>query len=290
VILGPGDGDFFASDCNGTVERKPAEPRVIPRLERASTLRSFDGPISSRRASSLADNGEPIDYSARRRSATLSSLGRYPNRRASLFVSYPPHVEPQQEIKPRQVVPLASAREPDQPSNVRRQSVMITSAPRRSNTEPRRNPRRSQSPPDRTTIESGVADLSEIPALEAVKSGPLPPPTRKTISTYVDASVQTDTIPSPSPPEHHIDQGYYRGHIRDWSSVSSISTAPTSYSSSGASSRRSSIRVDNPAKPSLLDQQAFANPVMMGRMQDYFRSSSYRLGDSMSFAPLGCSP
>jgi hypothetical protein len=108
----------------------------------------------------------------------------------------------------------------------------------------------------------------------------------KTVSSYIDAGVQTDSPPTTSspPPPIQTDFDEYRPlrHIRDSSSASSSSSIFTSYSSE-LSTRRSSVVEDHNLKQVYQSFNYLPNPVLMGRMQDYFRASGYRLGDALKF-------
>ncbi|KAI1208198.1 uncharacterized protein F4807DRAFT_156010 [Annulohypoxylon truncatum] len=120
-------------------------------------------------------------------------------------------------------------------------------------------------------------------------------------SRYADACVQTDPVPDPEPEvaEDKFRHRPRRHHRRE--STSSDASTADSYRSSYASSKRSSFdtvttqpdaaeyleskgigevrRWQQPHQPQAWDY--VPNPIMMGRMQDYFRSSTYTLGAAL---------
>ncbi|KAI1410451.1 hypothetical protein F5Y13DRAFT_167788 [Hypoxylon sp. FL1857] len=116
---------------------------------------------------------------------------------------------------------------------------------------------------------------------------------------YADASVQTDPTPDPDP-EVLMDDFHHRRrrHHRRESSSSLTSTVDSYNSSSYPSSKRSSFETitTQPDPVDYLDSggkgggrwqqsqrhwEQVSNPVIMGRMQAYFRSSTYTLGAAL---------
>ncbi|KAI1341050.1 hypothetical protein F5Y15DRAFT_23820 [Xylariaceae sp. FL0016] len=131
--------------------------------------------------------------------------------------------------------------------------------------------------------------------------GPRTPRARSTSirrSTYSDASVQTEPPPEPEPEPESEPLEYvprrrnYNSRYRD-SSVSSAGSFGTdrSYPHSHRSSFDTTItRPDSCDVEDLWKlQPAFppANPVVMGRMQDYFRSTTYVLGGALHPSGMG---
>ncbi|KAI0888090.1 uncharacterized protein GGS22DRAFT_93195 [Annulohypoxylon maeteangense] len=119
-------------------------------------------------------------------------------------------------------------------------------------------------------------------------------------SRYADACVQTDPTPDPEPEVAEDEFLHRRRRHRRRESTSSTASTADSYRSSYASSKRSSFDTitTQPDAAEYLEskgigevrwQQAYQpqvwgyvpNPVMMGRMQDYFRSSTYTLGAAL---------
>ncbi|KAI1458200.1 hypothetical protein F4805DRAFT_150731 [Annulohypoxylon moriforme] len=121
-------------------------------------------------------------------------------------------------------------------------------------------------------------------------------------SRYADACVQTDPTPDlePDTAEDEFPHRRRRHHRRE--STSSITSTADSYRSSYASSKRSSFDTvtTQPDAAEYLESKGIGdvgrwqqmhqpqawdyvpNPIMMGRMQDYFRSSNYTLGAALS--------
>ncbi|KAI2462813.1 hypothetical protein F4781DRAFT_172239 [Annulohypoxylon bovei var. microspora] len=118
-------------------------------------------------------------------------------------------------------------------------------------------------------------------------------------SGYADACVQTDPSPDPEPDSAVDEFQHRRRRHRRRESSSSVDSTADSYRSSYASSKRSSFDTvtTQPDAAEYLQskgigdvrrwQQAHQpwdyvpNPIMMGRMQDYFRSSTYTLGAAL---------
>ncbi|KAI0173461.1 hypothetical protein GGR52DRAFT_571971 [Hypoxylon sp. FL1284] len=120
-----------------------------------------------------------------------------------------------------------------------------------------------------------------------------PKPNTAPRTGYADAGVQTDPPPDPEP-EMTIDDfrpRRRRHHYRRESSESTASTAESSYRSSNSSKRSSfETTTTRPDSQCFSDsgwdkqqqqQQQPSNPVIMGRMQDYFRSNNYTLGAAL---------
>lgn len=107
---------------------------------------------------------------------------------------------------------------------------------------------------------------------------PPPPPRPK----YVDTAVQTD----PPPRVRRSPSSSSRKRHSVTSSYSDIGTFPSSnyssYLSSTSSRRSSSAAATDITTPSTYEGGApSGNPVLMGKMQDYFRSTGYQLGDAL---------
>ncbi|KAI1387883.1 uncharacterized protein F4822DRAFT_430633 [Hypoxylon trugodes] len=121
----------------------------------------------------------------------------------------------------------------------------------------------------------------------------------KARSGYADASVQTDPSPDPDP-EDSIDEYHYhrrrRQHHERRESTLSVTSTADSYRSSYPSSKRSSFETvttqpdpiewgekggEEDWQPIQQHWEQQINPVRMGRMQDYFRSSTYTLGAAL---------
>ncbi|KAI0104495.1 hypothetical protein F4814DRAFT_455779 [Daldinia grandis] len=130
---------------------------------------------------------------------------------------------------------------------------------------------------------------------------PRPTTNIKPRTSYADASVQTDPVPDPKVDElRPTRQKNPNHHRRHESSYSATSTADSFNSSSYPSSKRSSFETVT-TQPDLGDcslssrgkysgrgwqqpqqhWEPLSNPVAMGRMQAYFRSSTYILGAAL---------
>ncbi|KAH8661848.1 hypothetical protein BX600DRAFT_303437 [Xylariales sp. PMI_506] len=256
VILGPGDDDYFASDSNGKVEYKAPEPSV-QLLRRASTFASFDqGSAAAYKRLSMSPVAEDLPSGARaRRSSTYSSPGSTDSPRASL-------------VGRRMSPSVALTGEPNRQSSIAVIPFRIQLAgiqQRRPQSEDR----------DNCTID----DAYEKTSIDSTG-----PPSRRHFHTYVDAGVQTDPPMWSQPQDPDLSQGYQK-HNRDWSRVSAASTLVDDYTSESDAKPHdiSAYAMNHPEEASLLFKQALANPVRMGRMQDYFRGTTYALGDALSF-------
>lgn len=278
VVLGPGDGDFVASDCNDRVERKPVEqpPRT---LKRASTFRSYDGATGARPLSMTINSVDTPSEIRQRRSATISSLEDHGNsRRTSLIYEEPTALK--EENRNRlpslaSLVPLVSRvnrirRRPTSMNYTGAQPLVSTESPRSIEQKKPAQPTPSLGSHEQTHPIEG-----DRPG-HAATSGERAP---RTTSAYVDAGVQTDNPPSLPPSRTDFDECARRRHRRDTSSVSSASSIFTSYSE--MSTRRSSLAEEGKPKIDYPQQYSIQPaPILMGRMQDYFRAPGYQLGDA----------
>jgi hypothetical protein len=275
-----------ASDCEGRVDRKAEEFAPRP-LERARTFRSYDGASASRRLSMLVSSTDLVGGIRQRRSATVGSMGHAGNsRRTSLIYEEPAVVPAKQnrEEPPRlaSLVPLVA-----RVNRFRRRpmSMYHTGPQPLTNTDalPTVKPIRADQIIGKP--ESDERLLGPLPQKANISISPKQE-NQKAASLYVDAGVQTDN-PSILPPIDTSFRDYrHNRHARDSSSASSTSSIFTSYSSE-ISTRRSSVAEDHTFKSEYRQpNNQLPNPVMMGRMQDYFRASGYRLGDALQFGTV----
>ncbi|KAK8080358.1 hypothetical protein PG997_008176 [Apiospora hydei] len=278
VILGPRDGEFLASDKNGKVDQKPTEPSPRPfSLNRASTFAPRDSSSTSRsrRISFISDVPEESDKTSRRRSATLSSLGwaTNSNRRTLSLPKVPldpTETEEQRKSRRTSLLPLTLQAVPSAPApsverNVSDVRVQATLSPT------------PFAPSQQESIPEEPQRAPRVPVSVPVRR-PRP------VSCYADACVQTEVVEEEEEPDTPL-ASYQtkRRHLRERSSVSSASSVFSA--GSDFSSRRTSVasdfKVDNgncwAEEPPVL-----ANPICMGRMQDYFRAGSYQLGDAFT--------
>lgn len=283
MILGPGDGDFVASDRNGRVDRKAAD--FVPRpLERARTFRSYDGVTGSRPLSMVVNTTDTTSANIRQRRAATVGSTVYPdsNRRTSLiFEESSSAAEKKVEEAPRlaTLVPLAIRvnrfrRRPTSMFYNGPQPLVSVDPPQDTGPTPMEpSSRRRDSQNKLLLLSSQYTSTPKAPNERA----------KEPVSKYVDASVQTEA-PAPLPPiqTKFQDYNHHTRHARDSSSASSSSSVFT-YDSSEPSTRRSSFATEEQNyKPYHRPTFGYMpNPVMMGRMQDYFRASGYRLGDAL---------
>ncbi|KAH6651757.1 hypothetical protein BKA67DRAFT_571839 [Truncatella angustata] len=260
VILGPGDGDFVASDC----------------------FRSYDSNTRSRPLSMMVSPADLPGDVRQRRSATVGSL-EYPgtNRRTSLIYEEPSSTpERSREDVPRLASFVSIAA---RVNRFRRRPLSMY----HTGTQPLVNPDGLQEEqpkePGHSDVNSKSREgLNRLPLYRSAESEPQGDAAQKPVSSYVNAGVQTDSPPSPPPMQTTFHEYQHHRHTRDSSSASSTSSVFTSYSET--STRRSSIVEDHNTKSTFRQSYNYhPNPVLMGRMQDYFRASGYRLGDALQF-------
>ncbi|KAI5923484.1 hypothetical protein F4810DRAFT_669066 [Camillea tinctor] len=106
-----------------------------------------------------------------------------------------------------------------------------------------------------------------------------PPAVTRPRPAYADACVQTDPMPEPEP----LDYGNYQHHRI--SSVTTISSGEETEVGSQRSSFETTITRPDPESLKSSWWEPPQNPIIMGRMQDYFRSKTYILGQAL--APRG---
>lgn len=308
MILGPREGEFLASDQNGKVDQKPTEPSPRPfNLNRASTFAPRDsfGTSRSRRISFINDAPEQTDKTSRRRSATLSTLGwaSNANRRTLSLPKVPlgPTTETEEQRKSRRtsLLPLTLQAGPSAPAPL---SNGIDYSNNTSRTPSRSSSLRSQRsnhslnstpPPSRERRESSgnfqsdtLASQHESIPEEPQKTPRVPMPVRRPrpVSCYADACVQTEVVEEEDEPDTPLASYQARHHLRGRSSVSSASSVFSA--GSDFSSRRTSVASDFKVDDGncWAQEPVLANPICMGRMQDYFRATSYQLGDAFTAA------
>ncbi|XDG06249.1 hypothetical protein ABKA04_005864 [Annulohypoxylon sp. FPYF3050] len=313
VILS-GDNTFWASDRNGEVRSEPPGPQQ--RLRRAMTLSgdSFNtsprqagrprglsrGEADERPRSSTLPTGSPtVDHLPGPHLKPPASHSRSSSADKLRKIALVPLAFNQQRrswaMRPRSLVyghdDLGTVKE--QPSPKRR------STPSAPAVKTPRTPAPVIAADDNCTCgchsDGTKGAHRQVPRVEAPKVEEKPK------SRYADACVQTDPAPDPEPevPEDDFHHRRRRHHRRE--STSSAASTADSYRSSYASSKRSSFDTvtTQPDAAEYLEskgigdvrgwQQAYQpqawdyvpNPIMMGRMQDYFRSSTYTLGAAL---------
>ena len=101
---------------------------------------------------------------------------------------------------------------------------------------------------------------------------------QSTRPAYADASIQTDDAPFQGEDEHAYGQR----------PIDSITYSSFAYQQNTQSQRASLISTSTGADSWASDGSwCVPNPVVMGRMQDYFRSNNYLLGDSLQPQGMG---
>ncbi|GME65988.1 hypothetical protein GTA08_BOTSDO08753 [Neofusicoccum parvum] len=273
VVLGRGD-DFFASDRAGKVENKT--PTTSP--DRNPSPNPSDSP-------------KPLDRASRRRSRTMSLVGPPAGFRLSQSLSQP--------IAPISEFPSSSA------ASSTRSSISSTRSLSSSGTRPSRPPSTYLPAPlalarqERDwkrrprSIAFGEDDLLPEPPRKARGASPPtrnacchcgchgaappPPAARRPASRYVDAGMQTDPPPPPSGRDSvPVSPRRKRSFTSDFDDSSSVAETGSSVSRS----RRSSAAATDITAPSTYGSPG-GNPIVMGEMQNYFRSTGYQLGDAL---------
>ncbi|KAI2633117.1 hypothetical protein GGS26DRAFT_67630 [Hypomontagnella submonticulosa] len=301
VILS-GEDTFWASDRNGEVRSEP--PSSQQRLRRALTFNGENlSTTGRRRANSRArelSTGERGDLE-RPRSSTLPSLpptvDHLPGPHLKLSAT---HSRSSSADKLRRIslVPLAFHQK--RRSWATRPRSMVYGHDDLGVLKEQPSPQRVDRSPAPTTPAPATASNDDCPCgchhEENVKTHkPGSQANTKPRTGYADASVQTD--PSLDPESTDEFQHRRRRHHQRWeSSLSASSTVDSFTPSSYASSKRSSFEtittqpdpgesyLDSGGKGGGSQQQHWEpppNPVIMGRMQDYFRSSTYTLGAAL---------
>ncbi|KAK7958503.1 hypothetical protein PG988_013351 [Apiospora saccharicola] len=285
VILGPREGEFLASDQNGKVDQKPTEPSPRPfALNRASTFapRDSNSTSRSRRISFIHDAPEEAEKTSRRRSATLSTLGwaSNANRRTLSLPKVPldpTETEEQRNSRRTSLLPLTLQATPSAPaplSNGYDHSNNTSRTPSRSSSlrsQRSNHSLNSTPPPARQRRESSGSFQSDALASQQesipeepqrTPHVPIAPVRRpRPVSCYADACVQTEVVEEEEEPDTP-----WRRTRRDTTCA-------------GAHLYRAPLDDGN-----CWAQEApvLANPICMGRMQEYFRATSYRLGDAFT--------
>ncbi|ORY67733.1 uncharacterized protein BCR38DRAFT_428010 [Pseudomassariella vexata] len=287
-------------------------PGANAKLRRRSTTLSTLVSDSSRRQSLLLNNSNPIveesRYEGRPRRIYFVPSAIRPNRPPRSRHSSMDSPQPQLGNVPESTrasttsVPLVISTPPQKPSAT---TTPITPTNNSASTSASSSSSSSSSatftPPVQLRLARRISPPTSLPT--APISLPQQPQ-KRTTSTYVDSGMQTEAPPTPIPdsgdeePEletprpHHHHHHQRRGHTRNWSSVSSSSSISSSSTASSilsafpseSSTRKSSfVNIDVAKPPNLFwpEPQYFPNPVIMGRMTDYFRSSGYCLGDAL---------
>ncbi|OTA89260.1 hypothetical protein M434DRAFT_110712 [Hypoxylon sp. CO27-5] len=308
VILS-GEDTFWASDRNGEVRSEPSDTQQ--RLRRALTFsgenQSPPGKGRTGRARGYSrGEGDP----ERPRSSTLPSISPTADH------SPGPHLKPApthsrsssaSKLRAMALVPLAFQQQ--RRSWATRPRSLVYGHDDLGVLKEQPSPQRSDLPP--TPAESPVIAPLKVFDDHCVCSHhnnasrgvhrPRLEINTKPKTGYADASVQTDPSPDPDPDMIGMDDFHQRRrrHRRRESYASTASITDSYNSSSYPSSKRSSFDTitTQPDTVDYLDSggkgairawhqpqqhwEQVSNPVIMGRMQDYFRSSNYTLGAAL---------
>ncbi|KAI1099985.1 hypothetical protein F4804DRAFT_63659 [Jackrogersella minutella] len=308
VVLS-GEDTFWASDRNGEVRSEPSGSQQ--RLRRALTLNGDSPAMAHRRRMSRArglSGGEGGDLE-RPRSSTLPSMSPTVDHLPGPHLKPPAsHSRSSSADKLRRVSLVPLAFNPGRRSWATRPRSLVYGhddlGVLKEQPSPLRNKIPSTPVKPATPIPTIAPDDNCTCGCHQDGSKGARRPVSKIVETpksgYADASVQTEPTPDPDP-EPMLDEFHHRQrkHNRRESSSSITSTADSYNSSSYPSSKRSSFDTitTQPDPAEYLDLGAkgdggdwqpvqpqwveISNPIRMGRMQDYFRSSNYTLGAAL---------
>ncbi|XXG95809.1 hypothetical protein Hte_002080 [Hypoxylon texense] len=300
VILS-GEDSFWASDKNGELRSDPSGSEQ--RLRRALTFNGESlSPTSKRRMSRAREFS--VGETERPRSNTLPSMSPTVDHLPGPHLKPPTSHGRSSSADKLRRISLVSLAFNQQRSNQQRRSwatrprSVVSGAedlgvlkeqpsPRRAQLPP--TPAKSPTSPPATVVEDGCT-CGYHDSDRAIAHTHAPKASINLRTGYADASVQTDPTPDPEPETTMDDFPHrrHKHHYRRESSASTTSTIESSYRSNN-SSKRSSFETTT-TRP---DSQCFSdsgweqqwtpasNPVIMGRMQDYFRSSTYTLGAAL---------
>ncbi|OTB01889.1 hypothetical protein M426DRAFT_323113 [Hypoxylon sp. CI-4A] len=318
VILS-GEDTFFASDRNGELRSEPSGTQQ--RLRRALTFHGESTGVAGKRRTTRARglSGEGSDLERPRSSTLPSSKSPTVDHLPGPHLKPPAsttHGRSASADKLRRIalVPLAFQQQRRSWATRPRSLVIshddlgvLKEQPSPGKPEAIKTPAKPPSPspaPARVAVSEdhhctcGCHNDARKPSYKdsSSSSTPAQPPR---ISRYADASVQTDPLPEPVPDRDDFPR---RQRRRRESSSSTDSYNPSTYASSKRSSfetittqpdhheywaeeeeeeEKKKRKEAYPAWHQTQHWEHVPNPVMMGRMQDYFRSSTYTLGASM---------
>ncbi|KAH8163047.1 hypothetical protein CIB48_g5200 [Xylaria polymorpha] len=282
------DNAFWASDKNGEIRNDG--PSSLKQLRRALTV--HDGSLSSTHQRRLSRGRDFEQNSERPRSSTLpATLSRentitgkqlrplFSHNRAPSFDN--------SRLGP--AVPVAVRRQ-GRVSQIRPRSIDTTfyrelevlkeqPTPRSNATLPATSPLRHNAIADYSHERQEVGNIKQIQPTPVVYNRP----------SYVDAGIQTEPEPAPDVLGHEPREcrcqieGY--GSQRDSTSSFGLSSKSTKSGIETPITRPDSGFFDSgwECPPPIV----VTNPIVMGRMQDYFRSTTYVLGASLHPQGMG---
>ncbi|KAK7753823.1 hypothetical protein SLS62_004189 [Diatrype stigma] len=272
VILS-GENTFWASDRHGEIKSRASDQER--RLRRATTINSMTPTTESKRWTGYVVGMSP-DNAERKRSTTLPSMppvsdqttevpaGPRSRHIRSLSSTDGPHRAPHEELGPLKECPspLPQGPAPLEPEH----------------TQPSRNSQCS------CGCHEGVRRSGQ-PPLES----PADAPHKKARPVYADAGIQTDddySTKHPSKASTRHEDGVQRVYGRQRRARSTEPSSGFEFQPDTYSSQRASL-YSSGSWESDRSSWYLPNPVMMGRMQDYFRSTDYYLGDSLQPQGMG---
>ncbi|KAI0846362.1 hypothetical protein F5Y00DRAFT_144475 [Daldinia vernicosa] len=308
VVLS-GEDTFWASDRNGEVRSEPAGPQQ-QMLRRALTFNGGSPSPGTKRRMSRARELSGGD-TERPRSSTLPSMSPTVDHLPGPHLKPAPaaHIRSSSADKLRRISLVPIAFHQRGRSWATRPRSLVYGGEDLGVLKEQPSPQGADAPP--TPVKSATSTGTKAPGSHctcgyhnrgtASVHKPGLTTNVKPRTSYADASVQTDPIPDPEVdefgPNRHKSPSHHR---RRESSYSATSTIDSFNSSSYPNSKRSSIETVT-TQPDLEDcnldpkgkyngrrwqqrQQQWeqlSNPVAMGRMQAYFRSSTYILGAAL---------
>ncbi len=287
VILS-GEDAFWASDRYGEIKSETSD--YERKLRRASTIDFSTSPASKKRWSSYISGVSK--ETERRRSSTLPSATRSPTQ----------IIEPPAKPQPRHLRSLSTDRAQGPafvPLLVRHRRMNWATRPR--SDEELGTLKECPSPqlhgPSSVELKRDQIDRTKhctcgchgnitrnsLPLQRNIANAP----PMKPRPGYADAGIQTDDLTAESQIETasktaHKYEDIQNAYGRRYTAPSSFEFQPNSYNQ-----RASFIADTDSGWYSPGEAWYVPNPVMMGRMQDYFRSTSYFLGDSLQPRGMG---
>ncbi|KAI1073777.1 hypothetical protein F5B20DRAFT_492980 [Whalleya microplaca] len=284
VVLSGGD-TFWASDRNGEVRSETSGPDQ--RLRRALTFSDESSSSASKRRWSRVR--ELARDTERPRSSTLPSLSPTADRPppGSLLRPEMGHTRSPSADKLRRlsVIPLAFNQR--RPRVARPRSIGDNSSSEELGVvKEQPSPRRARGlSVNLSNVRGGRTQHCSCGCHELVAQATATASNMKPKTGYSDASVQTE--PSLDHETSFDELPTRRRHRRRRSSSTTIDSFDSSYPSSQRLSIETIITQPDSDYLDAKWQWQPVNPIMMGRMQDYFRSTSYTLGNALQPQGMG---
>ncbi|KAI0515453.1 hypothetical protein F5B22DRAFT_190952 [Xylaria bambusicola] len=285
-----GDDEFRASDKNGEIRSDDFSPPK--QLRRALTINSNNSPLTQRRRLS---RGRDIEQDLERpRSSTLpANLSRENTTGQKQLIPLLSHSRTTSVDKARlgPGVPVAFRR-PGRTSPIRPRSIDTSNGLGELEVlKEQPTPRSSGLKSSNRDLRLSIPDFSNYKRRDYIDFEPThSTPNTYRRSNYVDSSMQTDPEPTPAATPSHECKCHLRDHNNQRDSAVSFGM---SSQHSFTSSRRPSF--DTPItrpfssffESSWSSPSIDTNPIRMGRMQAYFRSSNYVLGAALHPQGMG---